>query len=162
MLTSMMTTAPKQGCTQAHDCSDAEPIAAGTPDCKSSATGLQLAVRYFGAVQQYRGHEHSRESIELAYDRILQEKMNVRHKHGFKPVRTGRKTDVQGDAEVRISFSSGDSITLHPLDDLAIQLTLDTSQMVACSETFVWRQGWTCWISHSHSSAAARILTPSA
>ena len=59
---------------------------------------LQLKLGY--DAQQYRGHEHSRESIELAYDRILQEKMNVRHKHGFKPVRTGRKTDVQGDAEV--------------------------------------------------------------
>ena len=46
------------------------------------------------------GMSTARESIELAYDRILQEKMNVRHKHGFKPVRTGRKTDVQGDAEV--------------------------------------------------------------
>ncbi len=66
-----------------------------------------------GAMQQYRGHEHSRESIELAYDRILQEKMNVRHKHGFKPVRTGRKTDVQGDADVRYTFHS--ALQLHVL-----------------------------------------------
>ena len=38
----------------------------------------------------------------MAFDTILQEKMKVRHKLGFKPPRRGRKTDLEGDAPVPI------------------------------------------------------------
>lgn len=47
---------------------------------------------------QYREHEPSRESIELAFDDILQEKMKVRHKFGFRPPQRGKRSDAQGDA----------------------------------------------------------------
>ena len=50
--------------------------------------------------QQYRWHEASRESIELSFEKILNEKMSVRHKRGFQPPNTGRKSDVEGDPEV--------------------------------------------------------------
>ena len=36
----------------------------------------------------------------MAFDTILQEKMKVRHKQGFKPPKRGRKTDLEGDAQV--------------------------------------------------------------
>ena len=36
----------------------------------------------------------------MAFDAILQEKMKVRHKQGFKPPKRGRKTDLEGDAPV--------------------------------------------------------------
>lgn len=49
-------------------------------------------------VEQYRAHEPSREAIELALDSILEEKRRVRLKDGFRPPRTGRRTDVAGDA----------------------------------------------------------------
>jgi hypothetical protein len=48
-------------------------------------------------VQEYKEHERSRESIELAYEAILQQNMHARHKYGFKPPRTGRKTDMAAD-----------------------------------------------------------------
>lgn len=48
-------------------------------------------------VDQYRWHEASRESIELAYEKILNEKMRVRHRLGFRPPKRGKKTDVEGD-----------------------------------------------------------------
>jgi hypothetical protein len=51
-------------------------------------------------VQQYKQHERSRESIELAFDSILQKKYKLRHKYGFRPPATGRKTDLAGDEEV--------------------------------------------------------------
>ena len=51
-------------------------------------------------VQTYKSHERSREAIEMAFDSILQEKMKVRHKQGFRPPRRGRKTDLEGDAPV--------------------------------------------------------------
>lgn len=53
-------------------------------------------------MQEYKWHAPSREAIELAYDSILQEKMNVRNKFGFKPRRTGRKTDLEAEPEVRL------------------------------------------------------------
>ncbi len=56
--------------------------------------------RWWGA-QTYRAHEASREAIELAFDAILQEKMKARAKYGFRPPRTGRKTDAAGDDLVR-------------------------------------------------------------
>eukprot|EP00873_Tetraselmis_striata_P018852 jgi/Tetstr1/439116/TSEL_002981.t1 len=49
-------------------------------------------------VDQYRWHEQSRESIELAFEKILNEKMRVRHRLGFRPPKRGRKTDAEGDA----------------------------------------------------------------
>ncbi|KAI3429256.1 hypothetical protein D9Q98_005353 [Chlorella vulgaris] len=49
-------------------------------------------------VEQYQGHEPSRECIELALDSILEEKRRVRLKDGFRPPRTGRRTDAAGDA----------------------------------------------------------------
>eukprot|EP00884_Botryococcus_braunii_P018122 jgi/Botrbrau1/4994/Bobra.0396s0020.1 len=45
--------------------------------------------------EEYKWHAPSRESIELAYDTILQEKMNVRNKFGFKP-RRNRTQDRYG------------------------------------------------------------------
>jgi hypothetical protein len=50
--------------------------------------------------QQYKAHERSRESIELAFDAILQKKYKLRHKYGFRPPVTGRKTDLAADEEV--------------------------------------------------------------
>lgn len=47
---------------------------------------------------QYRGHEPSRESIELALDAILKEKMKARHRFGFRPPQRGKRSDAQGDA----------------------------------------------------------------
>jgi len=47
---------------------------------------------------QYRQHEPSKESIELAFDDILQEKMKVRHRFGFRPPQRGKRGEVQGDA----------------------------------------------------------------
>lgn len=49
-------------------------------------------------VEQYNRHEPSRESIELALDAILQEKMKVRHREGFRPPTRGRRGEAQGDA----------------------------------------------------------------
>lgn len=49
-------------------------------------------------LQEYKEHERSREAIELAFDAILQQKMKTRHKYGFRPPRSGRKTDVAGNA----------------------------------------------------------------
>lgn len=47
--------------------------------------------------QQYRWHEPSRESIELAFESVLKEKFKARQKLGFRPPRTGRRTDVIGE-----------------------------------------------------------------
>ncbi|KAG2452529.1 hypothetical protein HYH02_002767 [Chlamydomonas schloesseri] len=47
----------------------------------------------------YRWHEPSREAIELAFDRITQEKLKARHKYGFRPVRMGKRGDVVGEAK---------------------------------------------------------------
>jgi hypothetical protein len=56
--------------------------------------------------QEYKWHAPSKEAIELAFDDILQEKMKVRNKFGFKPPRTGRKTDVEGEPEVRSYYEA--------------------------------------------------------
>ena len=61
---------------------------------------MQYRHRLVCGVQTYKAHERSRESIEMAFDTILQEKMKVRHKQGFRPPKRGRKTDLEGDAEV--------------------------------------------------------------
>ncbi len=49
--------------------------------------------------EQYKGHEPSREAIELAFDSILQSSIKFRNKYGFKPPKTGRRSDVSGDPE---------------------------------------------------------------
>lgn len=49
--------------------------------------------------EQYKEHEPSRESIELAFDSILQSSIKFRNKYGFRPPKTGRRSDVSGDAE---------------------------------------------------------------
>lgn len=46
---------------------------------------------------QYSAHEPSRESIELAFDDILQEKMKVRHRFGFRPPTRGKYGEAKGD-----------------------------------------------------------------
>lgn len=51
-------------------------------------------------VQEYKAHDKSRESIEMALDEILKQKMKIRHKYGFKPPKSGRRTDVEGDPTV--------------------------------------------------------------
>ena len=47
---------------------------------------------------QYRQHEPSRESIELAFDDILQAKMKARHRFGFQPPKRGKYGEAAGDA----------------------------------------------------------------
>lgn len=51
-------------------------------------------------VQEFKAHGRSREAIEMAFDDILKQKMKVRHKYGFKPPKTGRRSDVEGEATV--------------------------------------------------------------
>ena len=46
--------------------------------------------------EQYREHEASREAIELAFDDILQEKMKVRHRFGFRPPQRGKRGEATG------------------------------------------------------------------
>ena len=41
--------------------------------------------------EQYKGHEPSRESIELAFDSILGSSIKFRNKYGFRPPKTGRR-----------------------------------------------------------------------
>lgn len=62
---------------------------------------------------QYREHEPSRECIEVAFDDILQEKMKVRHKFGFRPPQRGKRGDAAGDSprlsiwqQIRSKFES--------------------------------------------------------
>lgn len=54
-------------------------------------------------VEQYTGHDPSRESIELALDCILQEKIKVRHQKGFQPPQRGKRSDAAGD-EAKLSL----------------------------------------------------------
>ena len=53
-------------------------------------------------MQEYKAHGQSREAVEMAFDEILKQKMKVRHKYGFKPPRTGRRSDVEGEATVSL------------------------------------------------------------
>lgn len=43
----------------------------------------------------------------MAFDTILQKKYKLRHKYGFRPPVTGRKTDLAGDEEVPLTFIAG-------------------------------------------------------
>lgn len=63
---------------------------------EASFEEIQEARNYL--VEQYREHEPSRESIELAFDSILQQTMRSRHKFGFRPPKRGRRGDAEGDA----------------------------------------------------------------
>ncbi|KAL0041566.1 hypothetical protein WJX79_007563 [Trebouxia sp. C0005] len=47
--------------------------------------------------EEFKAHGRSREAIEMAFDAILKQKMKVRHKYGFKPPKSGRRSDVEGD-----------------------------------------------------------------
>ena len=59
---------------------------------------VALSSHFF--LQEYKAHDRSREAIEMALDEILKQKMKIRHKYGFKPPKSGRRTDVQGDPTV--------------------------------------------------------------
>lgn len=56
---------------------------------------VQDARNYY--YETYKHHEASREAIEWAFDSVLNDKMKSRQKYGFRPPKTGRKTDVEGD-----------------------------------------------------------------
>ena len=47
----------------------------------------------------------------MAFDTILQEKMKVRHKQGFRPPKRGRKTDLEGDALVSRISGNGSGVS---------------------------------------------------
>ena len=53
-------------------------------------------------MQEFRDHERSREAIEMAFDEVLKQKMKSRHRYGFQPPKSGRRTDAQGDPVVSI------------------------------------------------------------
>eukprot|EP00890_Picochlorum_soloecismus_P000935 jgi/Picsp_1/1842/NSC_05309-R1_protein len=69
-------------------------------DSGASFEEIQDARNYL--YEQYKQHEPSRESIELAFDTILKTKMKVRHKYGFQPPKTGKRSDAQGELKVSI------------------------------------------------------------
>lgn len=79
--------------------------------------------------QQYKAHERSRESIELAFDAILQKKYKLRHKYGFRPPVTGRKTDLAGDEEVCSCSIIGEFIWCHRCDVVMYQQCLSRSSL---------------------------------
>ena len=56
----------------------------------------------FWLTQEYKAHGRSREAIEMAFDEILKQKMKVRHKYGFRPPKTGRRTDMEGEPTVSV------------------------------------------------------------
>jgi len=67
-----------------------------------------------GHLQEFKAHGRSREAIEMAFDAILKQKMKVRHKYGFKPPKSGRRSDVEGDPTVSLhSWSYSDAHTSH-------------------------------------------------
>jgi len=48
--------------------------------------------------ERHRGHAPSREAVERAFDALLQEHLQGRARHGFRPPSTGRRTDARGAA----------------------------------------------------------------
>eukprot|EP00879_Flechtneria_rotunda_P027640 GHRR01029617.1.p1 GENE.GHRR01029617.1~~GHRR01029617.1.p1 ORF type:complete len:246 (+),score=39.37 GHRR01029617.1:210-947(+) len=52
--------------------------------------------------EQYKWHEPSREAIEMAFDGLLQRHLKGRFKFGFRPPRTGRRSDVLGEQRVTL------------------------------------------------------------
>jgi hypothetical protein len=71
--------------------------ARGGVSCWSCRAATGHAVPH---TQQYRAHAPSREAIDMAHDAILREKYKLRHKYGFRPPKTGRKTDLDAEALV--------------------------------------------------------------
>lgn len=67
---------------------------------EASFEEIQEARNYLS--EQYKQHEPSRESIELAFDTILKSKMKIRHKYGFQPPKTGKRSDVDAAPKVSI------------------------------------------------------------
>ena len=57
-------------------------------------------------MQAYRHHERSRESIELAFEKILKTSLKNREKFGFQPPKTGRRSDRKGVELVQSSDSA--------------------------------------------------------
>ena len=70
-------------------------------------------------VQEFKAHDKSRESIEMALDEILKQKMKIRHKYGFKPPKSGRRTDVEGDPTVSKHLESALFLCLQPCHQLS-------------------------------------------
>ncbi|KAL6770751.1 CGL73 [Auxenochlorella protothecoides x Auxenochlorella symbiontica] len=69
-------------------------------DRQASYEEVQEARNYLFEIHKH--HAPSRESIELALDSILTERMKWRHKHGFQPPQRGRKTDALGEERVSL------------------------------------------------------------
>lgn len=90
-------------------------------------------------LQQYKAHERSRESIELAFDAILQKKYKLRNKYGFRPPSTGRKTDIAGDEEVFTHFSYFVSSSSAPISTAppAVRPTLPAKRRCRLAFDFV-------------------------
>ncbi|CAK0785544.1 hypothetical protein CVIRNUC_008754 [Coccomyxa viridis] len=84
----------------------------------------------------YKAHERSRESIEMAFDTILQEKMKVRHKQGFKPPKRGRKTDLEGDAP-RVGILAQIKDRLEP--------SVPSTTIVNDGSIFLMMGSWAAW-----------------
>lgn len=72
-----------------------------TPLCHAKGACVYTAMLI---LQEFKAHDKSRESIEMALDEILKQKMKIRHKYGFKPPKSGRRTDVEGDPTVSQPF----------------------------------------------------------
>lgn len=47
-------------------------------------------------LEEYRWHEPSREAIELAFEAIMQERLEARNKLGYRPPRTGKRGEAAG------------------------------------------------------------------
>ena len=78
----------------------------GVHACNEYAeTCIYIVMLMSSLVQEFKAHDKSRESIEMALDDILKQKMKIRHKYGFKPPKSGRRTDVEGDPTVSHTHS---------------------------------------------------------
>lgn len=89
--------------------------------------------------EQYKQHEPSRESIELAFDSILQSSIKFRHKYGFKPPKTGRRTDAAGDPE-KVSIFQRIREAFEPSVS-SVTLVNDGSIFVALALWAAWQAG---------------------
>lgn len=87
--------------------------------------------------EQYKQHEPSREAIELAFDTVLQAKMKMRHKYGFKPPKTGRRTDISGD-EDKVSLIQRIKDAFEP-NVSSVTLVNDGSIFVALALWAAWQ-----------------------
>lgn len=89
--------------------------------------------------EQYKEHEPSRESIELAFDSILQSSIKFRHKYGFRPPKTGRRTDATGDPE-KISIIQRIKDAFEP-NVSSVTLVNDGSIFAALALWAAWQAG---------------------